>query len=96
MQARPCIFQPGNFTGWGSEGVKIFAENDPLLKMNDRSVVAVIVVVVVVLLSCSPSGVLYIISQMQAVCTPYSVENQGPKTSFLPNSCNDCIIIEQT
>ena len=19
---RPCIFQPGNFTGWGSEGVK--------------------------------------------------------------------------
>jgi len=21
--ARPCIFQPGNFTGWGSEGVKI-------------------------------------------------------------------------
>ena len=21
MQARPCIFQPGNFTGWGSEGV---------------------------------------------------------------------------
>ena len=26
-QARPCIFQPGNFTGWGSEGVKLcFAE----------------------------------------------------------------------
>ena len=22
LQARPCIFQPGNFTGWGSEGVK--------------------------------------------------------------------------
>ena len=22
MQARPCIIQPGNFTGWGSEGVK--------------------------------------------------------------------------
>ena len=21
MQARPCIIQPGNFTGWGSEGV---------------------------------------------------------------------------
>ena len=21
LQARPCIFQPGNFTGWGSEGV---------------------------------------------------------------------------
>ena len=20
-QARPCIFQPGHFTGWGSEGV---------------------------------------------------------------------------
>ena len=22
MEARPCIFQPGNFIGWGSEGVK--------------------------------------------------------------------------
>ena len=22
-RARPCIIQPGNFTGWGSEGVKI-------------------------------------------------------------------------
>ena len=22
LEARPCIFQPGNFTGWGSEGVK--------------------------------------------------------------------------
>ena len=22
LQARPCIFQPGNFTGWGSDGVK--------------------------------------------------------------------------
>ena len=22
LQARPCIFQPGNFTGFGSEGVK--------------------------------------------------------------------------
>ena len=21
LRARPCIFQPGNFTGWGSEGV---------------------------------------------------------------------------
>ena len=21
LQACPCIFQPGNFTGWGSEGV---------------------------------------------------------------------------
>ena len=23
LQARPSIFQPGNFTGWGSEGVNI-------------------------------------------------------------------------
>ena len=23
LQARPYIFQPGNFTGWGSEGVKL-------------------------------------------------------------------------
>ena len=23
LRARPCSFQPGNFTGWGSEGVKI-------------------------------------------------------------------------
>ena len=23
MQARPSIFQAGNFTGWGSEGIKI-------------------------------------------------------------------------
>ena len=23
LQARPCIFQPGNFTGWGSEAVKM-------------------------------------------------------------------------
>ena len=23
FEARPCIFQPGNFTGWGSEGVKV-------------------------------------------------------------------------
>ena len=22
LQAQPCIFQPRNFTGWGSEGVK--------------------------------------------------------------------------
>ena len=22
LQARPCIFQPGSFTGWSSEGVK--------------------------------------------------------------------------
>ena len=22
LQARPCIFQPGKLTGWGSEGVK--------------------------------------------------------------------------
>ena len=22
LQARPCSFQPGYFTGWGSEGVK--------------------------------------------------------------------------
>ena len=22
FEVRPCIFQPGNFTGWGSEGVK--------------------------------------------------------------------------
>ena len=22
LHARPCIFQPGNFTGWGSERVK--------------------------------------------------------------------------
>jgi len=22
LQARPCIFHPGNFTGWSSEGVK--------------------------------------------------------------------------
>ena len=22
LQARPCIFQPGNVTGWGGEGVK--------------------------------------------------------------------------
>ena len=21
LRARPCIFQPGNFTGWGSGGV---------------------------------------------------------------------------
>ena len=25
LQARPRIFQPGNFTGWGSEGVKLIA-----------------------------------------------------------------------
>ena len=23
LQAHPCIFQPENFTGWGSEGVKV-------------------------------------------------------------------------
>ena len=23
LLARPCIFQPGNFTGWGSEGVNL-------------------------------------------------------------------------
>ena len=23
LQARPCIFQPGNFNGWGNEGVNI-------------------------------------------------------------------------
>ena len=23
LQARPCIFQPGNVTGWGSEGVNL-------------------------------------------------------------------------
>jgi len=23
LQARPCIFQPGNFTDWGSERVNI-------------------------------------------------------------------------
>ena len=23
LQARPCIFQPGNFTDWGSERVSI-------------------------------------------------------------------------
>ena len=23
LQAHPCIFQPGNFTGWGSERVKL-------------------------------------------------------------------------
>ena len=22
LRVHPCIFQPGNFTGWGSEGVK--------------------------------------------------------------------------
>ena len=22
LKGRPCIFQPGNFTGWGSDGVK--------------------------------------------------------------------------
>ena len=25
LQARPCIFQPGNFTGWGSEGVNVLS-----------------------------------------------------------------------
>ena len=25
LKARPCVFQPGNFTGCGSEGVKISA-----------------------------------------------------------------------
>ena len=25
MQARPCIFQPENFTCWGSEGVKLLS-----------------------------------------------------------------------
>ena len=29
LQARPCIFQPGTFTGWGSEGVKRDDENSP-------------------------------------------------------------------
>ena len=24
LQAPPCIFQPGNFTGWGSEGINGF------------------------------------------------------------------------
>ena len=23
LQAHPCIFVPGNFTGWGSEGINI-------------------------------------------------------------------------
>ena len=27
LQARPCIFQPGSFTGWGSEGVKTTPKN---------------------------------------------------------------------
>ena len=26
LQARPCIFLPGNITGWGSEGVKTCAD----------------------------------------------------------------------
>ena len=28
LQACPCIIQPGNFTGWGSEGVKNNNKND--------------------------------------------------------------------
>ena len=24
LRARPCIFQPGNLSGWGSEGVNVF------------------------------------------------------------------------
>ena len=35
LQARPCIFQPGNFTGWGSQGVK-FKTTD--IKANDINI----------------------------------------------------------
>ena len=36
LQARPCIFQPGNFTGWGNDGVKakLFANT---LSWHDQS-----------------------------------------------------------
>ena len=30
LRARPCIFQPGNCTGWGSEGVKLLTLTWPL------------------------------------------------------------------
>ena len=42
LQARPCIIQPGgNFTGWGSEGVKMQFRiaTDPDLKLNKQAAV---------------------------------------------------------
>ena len=28
LQARPCIFKPGNFTDWGSQGVKMGSDEN--------------------------------------------------------------------
>ena len=36
LQARPCIFQPGSFTGWGNEGVSSH-ENDLEVLLCSRS-----------------------------------------------------------
>ena len=35
LQARPCIFQPGNFTGWDSEGVSLY-ETKPIAATFDK------------------------------------------------------------
>ena len=32
LKARPCIFQPGKFTGWGSEGVNVISAKLSYLK----------------------------------------------------------------
>ena len=37
LQARPCIFRPGNFTGWGSEGDKAFRLfSKPLIALHSK------------------------------------------------------------
>ena len=37
LQARPLIVQPGNFTGWGSEGVNLFLASN--MSSSERSYV---------------------------------------------------------
>ena len=41
LQARPCIFQPGNFTCWDSEGVKGTSCSTPLFSVLSVGVGAV-------------------------------------------------------
>ena len=36
LQARPSIFQPGNFTGWDGQGVNV--HRNPLRFIRDREV----------------------------------------------------------
>ena len=85
LQAHPCIFLPGNFTGWGSEGVKTVSKMlhqhaawDVLSQFGSTLLLRPFSLLLPALcysdpLTCNHSGIRLIRSQCVSVMTPGGV-----------------------